>query len=91
LDYGRCNNISFDTPNSEKKIVSTSTTSSDIEEECKNLSKSIIVYYPEWKYYNFPPKNIPFNKLTHINYGNKFEKIKRRKIKDFCYLYYYYF
>ncbi|KAL6607696.1 hypothetical protein LY90DRAFT_132621 [Neocallimastix californiae] len=69
LDYGRCNNISFDTPNSEKKIVSTSTTSSDIEEECKNLSKSIIVYYPEWKYYNFPPKNIPFNKLTHINYA----------------------
>ncbi|ORX83263.1 hypothetical protein BCR32DRAFT_326455 [Anaeromyces robustus] len=48
-----------------------STSGSGLESICKNskLSKSIIVYYPEWKYYDFPPKDIPFSKLTHINYA----------------------
>jgi len=70
-DYGRCDNISLNTSNLGKNMVEISTSQSGIEGLCKNskLSKSIIVYYPEWKYYDFPPKNIPFNKLTHINYG----------------------
>jgi chitinase len=70
-DYGRCDNISLNTSNLGKNMVEISTSQSGIEGLCKNskLSKSIIVYYPEWKYYDFPPKNIPFNKLTHINYA----------------------
>jgi chitinase len=58
-------------PNNGKDMVSLPNPPSDTETKCKdsNLAKSIIIYYPEWKYYNYPPRNLPFNKLTHINYA----------------------
>ncbi len=65
VDYGRCGinfNIGGD---KEKNVVSSS---KGLCDDAK-LSKKIIVYYPEWKYYEFPPEEIPFKKLTHINYG----------------------
>jgi len=51
--------------------MSKTNSASGIELLCKDskLSKSIIVYYPEWKYYDYTPKDIPYSKLTHINYG----------------------
>jgi len=72
-EYGRCN-IDFNTEKKKvKNVVNTGAikTLSGIDLLCKDseLSKKIIVYYPEWKYYDFTPKDIPFNKLTHVNYG----------------------
>jgi len=63
-------------PNNGKDMVSLPNPPSDTETKCKdsNLAKSIIIYYPEWKYYNYPPRNLPFNKLTHINYGTEKKK-----------------
>jgi len=72
-------NVIINTSINEKNIVNNNSNDSNvsnaskssIESLCKDskLSKSIIVYYPEWKYYDYPPKNIPFSKLTHINYA----------------------
>jgi GH18 family chitinase len=36
------------------------------------MSRHVIAYYPAWAIYgkNYQPEDIPFEKLTHLNYGN---------------------
>jgi len=38
-------------------------------DESDHCSKKIVVYYTEWRESELPPSEIPYDKLTHINYG----------------------
>lgn len=68
-EFGRCN-IEFNTGNKKGKNI-VNMNSSSVESLCEDskLSKKIIIYYPEWKYFDYPPEEIPFNKITHVNYA----------------------